>query len=331
MADSVYEVARCRWLGVLKQLGGLDDTTLSGKHVPCPICGGKDRFRFRDRDGSGDWFCSHCKSGNGMDLLLKVTGMSFREAAPQVEKACGKIEPTKEKRGMSDPSKVALLTRIWNESRPLAEGDIGWTYLRNRGLPAAALMGMTNIRVHPKLEYRDHDGKVIGHYPGIIQRVLSPTGEGLTLHRTYLTTTGEKAPVEEVKKCLPGKVRSGGAVRLKKGATCLGIAEGLETALAASLLFQVPVWPCLDTHGVETFDPPEGVEEVVIFADNDPNYAGHKAAYTCAYRLAQRGIKVTLQFPKNPGEDWLDHYVAVARIWNVDPAGWEVCEAPEAV
>jgi autotransporter-associated beta strand protein len=29
--------------------------TLSGRHVPCPFCGGRDRFRFDDKNGAGTW------------------------------------------------------------------------------------------------------------------------------------------------------------------------------------------------------------------------------------------------------------------------------------
>jgi putative DNA primase/helicase len=27
----------------------MDERALSGKHGPCPLCGGRDRFRFDDR------------------------------------------------------------------------------------------------------------------------------------------------------------------------------------------------------------------------------------------------------------------------------------------
>lgn len=53
------------------------------RHGPCPICGGKDRFRFDDKDGRGTWFCSHCdpQSGGGLALLAKFIGKSAHETA----------------------------------------------------------------------------------------------------------------------------------------------------------------------------------------------------------------------------------------------------------
>ena len=48
----VREVAQGRWRSILTVLG-IDERALSGKHGPCPMCGGKDRFRFDDREGRG--------------------------------------------------------------------------------------------------------------------------------------------------------------------------------------------------------------------------------------------------------------------------------------
>ena len=56
---------------------------------------------------------------------------------------------------------------------------------------------------------------------------------------------------------------------------------------------------------VETFEPPAGVKEVVIFADNDTNFAGQAAAYRAAHRLKLRGFAVEVCIPQEPG-DWLD-------------------------
>ena len=46
----VRHVAQGRWRSILAVLGA-DEKTLSGKHGPCPMCGGRDRFRFDDKEG----------------------------------------------------------------------------------------------------------------------------------------------------------------------------------------------------------------------------------------------------------------------------------------
>ena len=52
MMDTVNR-ARGRWREVLPALG-VETRFLQNKHGPCPLCGGRDRFRWDDRDGSGE-------------------------------------------------------------------------------------------------------------------------------------------------------------------------------------------------------------------------------------------------------------------------------------
>lgn len=42
------KAARGHWSRILPALGV---TVLKNRHQPCPVCAGKDRFRFDDREG----------------------------------------------------------------------------------------------------------------------------------------------------------------------------------------------------------------------------------------------------------------------------------------
>ncbi len=55
-----------RWRDVLSNYGC--NVPSGNKHGSCPVCGGKDRFRFDDKQGRGTWFCSQCEPQSGGGL-----------------------------------------------------------------------------------------------------------------------------------------------------------------------------------------------------------------------------------------------------------------------
>ena len=74
--------AQHSWPAILAGLG-IDPRYLQNRHGPCPACGGKDRFRFDDREGQGTFYCNQCGSGDGFHLLERVHGWSFRRPIPR--------------------------------------------------------------------------------------------------------------------------------------------------------------------------------------------------------------------------------------------------------
>lgn len=295
----VRTAARGRWRGILHSLG-MDERSLSGKHGPCPLCGGKDRFRFDDKDGRGTYYCSGCGAGDGVKLAMGITGQDFKATAEQVERLAGVVQPNATKPERTDDDKLAALRRACRESKPITRGDEAFRYLAGRGLRMYDLP--ENVRLHPGLRYQDGDQAET--YAAMLATVTAPDGRAVSLHRTYLQEA-RKAPVSHPKKLMQGLPLSGAAIRMTAVSQVLGIAEGIETALAASELFEVPVWSCVSAQGIESFEPPAGVREVIVFADNDENFAGQAAAYRAAHRLKLKGFEVEVVVPEIVG-DWLD-------------------------
>lgn len=60
-----------------------------GRAQPCPVCGGKDRFRFDNLQGRGTWFCNQCGSGDGLNLVEKALAVTAKEAAVKVAGVLG--------------------------------------------------------------------------------------------------------------------------------------------------------------------------------------------------------------------------------------------------
>jgi putative DNA primase/helicase len=63
---NTIERARHRWREILPRLG-IETRFLVNKHGPCPLCRGKDRFRFDDRDGG---LRRKLRSGNGRPITF---------------------------------------------------------------------------------------------------------------------------------------------------------------------------------------------------------------------------------------------------------------------
>jgi phage/plasmid primase-like uncharacterized protein len=130
---NVREVAAGKWPGILAGMG-LSDRALSGKHGPCPMCGGTDRFRFDDKEGRGTWICSQCGAGDGVKLAMLVTGQDFPAAALEIERAAGVVQPFVRQPEQDEAVKVRKLLQTWAEGRKLTHGDEAMTYLAGRGL-----------------------------------------------------------------------------------------------------------------------------------------------------------------------------------------------------
>ncbi len=290
--ESIRERTQGRWRAILPILG-LDERFLSGKNMGCPFCQppGKDRWRFINREGSGNWICSQCGMGDGFNLAMRVLNTDFATMAKRVEEALRM--PATQKRAPK-PAEVSLaaMKRLWDEAMPLP-GTPGERYFHRRGLPPP-----TALRFSPRVWYaRD------GAAPAIIAKVASPEGRCVNLYRIFVSEDGSKFPIEHPKRMMRRHVPAGIAVRLAAKAPVMGVSEGVENALAASVIFGIPVWAVLGTEFLERFSPPDEVEELVIFGDHDANFSGQKAAYTLAKRLAGK-MRIRVEIPSQQGTDW---------------------------
>ena len=75
-------------LGILTALG-VSSKALRNKHGPCPMCGGKDRFRFDNKGGRGTWICSQCGAGDGVELVKRLLNADFKEAVKAIDQHLG--------------------------------------------------------------------------------------------------------------------------------------------------------------------------------------------------------------------------------------------------
>jgi putative DNA primase/helicase len=296
------DAAKGKWRGILMHLG-VPGEALKDKHGPCPMCGGEDRFRFDNRDGRGSFICNGCGAGDGMQLAIAYTGKPFAEVAAQIDAILGNVKPDAPSRApMSDGDRRQALIAAWSQGGPVVPGDLAHTYFAARGVDEVVYPKA--LRFAPAL--RDGDG---GVRPCIMALVGAYGEKAVSLHRTFLRPDGKaKAEMAAPRKMMPGELPDGACVQLSDwtGTGPLGIAEGIETAMAASSLFDMPVWSAINATLLAKWHPPPECQDVAIFADNDALFAGQAAAFRLAHRLAVKGIAVTVHIPPAQGQDWND-------------------------
>ena len=304
--ERTKDAARGKWVGILQEFG-LPSAALKNRHGPCPICGHKENFRWDNKDGSGSYICT-CGAGDGLALAMAYTGQGFAETAARIDGLLGNVKPDAPSRpSISDEDRLSILRRAYAESRAIEVGDPVHRYLASRHIDE--LVYPKALRFHPRL--LDGDGR---QYPAMIAMVGVP-GEPkfCSMHRTFLRPDGTgKAEMERPKKLMPGSLPDGACVALSEfHGGKLGIAEGIETAMSASALFEMPVWAAISSAMLAKWRPPEGCEEVAIFADNDQKFGGQAAAFALAHRLStgRVAVPVTVHVPDRVGEDWADVYL----------------------
>lgn len=314
MRFDVHAHARDAGWGNVLRACGVDEAVLHERHQPCLSCGGEDRFRFISL-AEGRWICNQCRpdTGSGFDLLMLLNGWSFRDAANKVRGAVGVVTPLTdsqrlreaEKRKAEWAARKDRIVRVWRSGIPVV-GSVNpaWEYLEGRGVAQGV---MDDLR----FTHTVGDG-VLSPSPCMVAAVRDARGFIVSLHRTFLEDFGwagwQKADVRSPKQPLPplGTI-SGAAVRLQPfSGGVLGVAEGIENALAASLFVggAFPVWACLSAGGLKSFVVPEGVSELVVFADRDANGVGQAAAYSLALEHA---AVAEVRLPPVGAGDWCDY------------------------
>jgi putative DNA primase/helicase len=188
---------------------------------------------------------------------------------------------------------------LWAECLEL-EG-VALAYLKARQCVIPPADG--HLRCHLKLKH--WPSGTTG--PALVALVTDAvTGEPMSLHRTWVQADGRKAQIDPARMNLKDHNKAGGVVRLwpdEDVTACLGVAEGIETTLSLAHAY-TPVWSLLDAGNLAAMPVLEGIQSLLIAADNDA--PGIAAAKSCATRWARHGREVRIVRPEAPESDLND-------------------------
>lgn len=229
-----------------------------------------------------------CETGKVIRALSDLQLSGHEPPVGADETARAQADPDRRNRGAA--------ARLWWAARPIGRTPAE-AYLRSRGLALDA----TDLRYHPRTPY----GRALQAIfrPALLAAVRDESGL-VGVHRTFLDARSARLAELPLPKRALGRLGQG-AVRLRPPRdSLLGWAEGIENAMAATLLSGIPCWATLGTERFARVALPARVKRLILFLDND---AGGRRAEKLA-REAHRdsGVEIEARYPRAAGADWND-------------------------
>ncbi|MBD3821812.1 MAG: toprim domain-containing protein [Thiotrichales bacterium] len=334
----VKQKASGRWLEIFENLApALSDAVKKcGGHVPDPVVGGVDGFRlFKDAPQTGAAYANKAGGalGDGIETLMYVTGRTFKQVLDDVAAYLGidgkQADSVPVSRVMQAPQqqvwqpspqeiveRKSKLNNYWQQASKMTDSRSmrAAQYLRSRGI-TKNFSSVPDFRFHPATWYKDANGE-LQQTPAFIQLWRDAEGTPVNIHKILLDKDGVgKAKLQKPKlQMKPSGRMTGGAIRLGEPAFgTLSVSTGVETALSVMEVTDRPCWSCLNDALLRGFIPPQGINHLTIWADNDKLDAnGRNSGVSSAEALRDRlaterpEIKVVLKIPPVQGEDWND-------------------------
>jgi len=233
-------------------------------------------------------------------ISLPAAGADAHGAAPMSAEAMAKTAAAREERQRAElEQEAAREIRMSNLAKSIARDCRAFTpgdgsppslFLEGRGLEIMADASPRALLYHPACPFRDDaDNEVF--YPaliGLYRDIL--TDRVMAISRRPLTPYGQSLS----KPVSLGPTR-GCVIKLTPDeAVCQGLhlAEGITSALAATMLGMVPIWATGGTGNMAKFPVLAGIAALTIIADNDKSGAGQAAANECFDRWKNAGKEV---------------------------------------
>ena len=297
----IAKAARGQWESIFTALG--ITVPARGKHGACPVCGGKDRFHFDDKEGKGTWFCNQCdpQAGDGVNLVSRVTGKPLIEAANMVAQFLGlsagldmaaikanearakqQAEQERQREQAKHKAAAELAHNIVNQCQPAK----GHSYLVGKGLSESEAFILQS--------------PIAGKVQGLLVVPLYNAAGELTTCQT-IDDTGHKY--------LLAGGRKAGSFHCIQGSEVLAICEGYATGLSVHLATGFTVYCAIDAGNLRVVAEAVRAQypsaEIILAADNDANHKENIGLLKAQATADAIGGVVAL--PPVPG-DWNDYH-----------------------
>ena len=283
--DKAHDQFHGQWRTVLNNYGC--QLPSGRKHGPCPICAGKDRFRFDDKNGRGTFFCSQCEpsSGGGLLLLSRYIGKSVMETAKEL--IGDDVNKT------IAPKRVHIVNHDEVRAKNIEQAKVG----------AKSLMASAVAGGHAYMDKKGFTGEYLVNGESIYSKQgIIPKGDlllvpvykkGELVNVQKITKDGEKRPLfggdmQGVQHIIDGKEKN------------IAVVEGYATGVTVNKLTLFKTYVAFNTGNLEAavkqakLDHPDA--NIIVFGDHDEmdlthnrrpgEYYANKAADPFAAKVA---------------------------------------------
>lgn len=281
------------WPQLLPAVGISIDAT--GRHTACPMCGGKDRFRFDNKEGRGTWLCNQCGAGDGLNLVEKTLSLTPTEAALRIGSLLGELLDNPATSQPDEDNNDAARQRAAVQAQTkinAAATQSGNAYLSAKGWPDVDVLTLQGkpLRVGG-----------ITYPPGdVLVPLTTPDGEVVNIQ--LINAQGDKRTLKG------GQVKGTFHRFSGKQAAVIWLAEGYATGLTLHRLTGDTVYIALSANNLLTLarelQPLHPAATQLIAADRDENGTGQRQAEQAAIAVNGR-----VALPPVFG-DWNNVYLA---------------------
>ncbi|WP_447868277.1 primase-helicase zinc-binding domain-containing protein [Rahnella aceris] len=273
IVQNTVSAATGRWPQLLPALG--ITVAPHGHHSACPVCGGKDRFRFDNQAGRGTWICNHCGAGDGLNLVAKTLDITTKEAAVKVAEILGEVQPlvVHHDEAAAQQQKDHARQRAAVKAKALvnsASKAAGNAYMKNKGWQDKEVLTLQG------------NGLRVGGLDFAAGDLVIPLYDlsGNLVNAQLINGSGEK-------RMLAGGQVTGAAHHFKgNDNTFIWMAEGYATGLTIHALTGETVCVVLSAnnfpHLAECLREKYPDAVLLMAADNDQNGTGQKKAKEAA-------------------------------------------------
>jgi len=243
----------------------------SGRHGACPVCGGKDRFRFDNQDGRGTWHCNQCGAGDGLNLVEKALDVSTKEAAIKIADMLGALPPIS-KALVNTVDKAVAHSEAAARAQKLLAAAVSRTdnaYLLSKGLHSTeGLTLATGLRC----------GGISFAAGDLLVPLTNETGNVVNIQ--LISAAGDKRTLPD------GQVKGAYHLAGEPDSKTLWLTEGYATGLTVQRLTGQPVYVALSANNLPALAAqlrktnPDAL--MLIAADRDDNGTGQLKAEEAA-------------------------------------------------